>query len=209
MRPTPDYSCWYKHNNFVYEPSEDTFIFLDGIECEIDSNTLCPGAALEIGCGSGLISVSFSKWLKCPVVSIDVNTVATSCTLEMSNANMTVVDVIVDDSGQSFRDGMFDYILINPPYVVTSSEELLASQNNKDLSTSWSGGIEGTELLYSTLLPSAARLRSHNGVIYLIAIRENQVKKIKRYLRDQFSLNCTVVISRKAGREYLYLLKIS
>ena len=32
MRPTPDYSAWYDYTDSVYEPSEDSFVFLDGIE---------------------------------------------------------------------------------------------------------------------------------------------------------------------------------
>ena len=35
MLETPSYKCWYKYSETVYEPSEDTFVFLDGIEQEI------------------------------------------------------------------------------------------------------------------------------------------------------------------------------
>ena len=79
MRPTPDYSCWYKYSDDVYEPSEDTFIFLDGIDSQLESKKLVSGLAVEIGCGSGLVSVSFSKWVNCPVVSIDINKTAAKC----------------------------------------------------------------------------------------------------------------------------------
>lgn len=37
----------------VYEPAEDTFVFLDGLESEI-SQHLVKGLVCEIGCGNGL-----------------------------------------------------------------------------------------------------------------------------------------------------------
>jgi len=40
MRPTPDYSAWYEYTDSVYEPSEDSFVFLDGIEKEIENKFL-------------------------------------------------------------------------------------------------------------------------------------------------------------------------
>ena len=40
MKETPDYSCWYKFSDSVYEPSEDTFVFLDGIEKELIRNVI-------------------------------------------------------------------------------------------------------------------------------------------------------------------------
>ncbi|CAG5082265.1 Oidioi.mRNA.OKI2018_I69.PAR.g10079.t2.cds [Oikopleura dioica] len=55
MRPTPDYSAWYDYTDSVYEPSEDSFVFLDGIEKELQDKCLeKPGLAVEIGSGSGV-----------------------------------------------------------------------------------------------------------------------------------------------------------
>jgi hypothetical protein len=64
MRPTPDYSCWYKYNDDVYEPSEDTFVFLDGLEMELESTlSQKPGLALEIGYGLYSRSKKYDKKL--------------------------------------------------------------------------------------------------------------------------------------------------
>ena len=40
MLPTPDYSAWYDYTDSVYEPSEDSFVFLDGIEKELQDKCL-------------------------------------------------------------------------------------------------------------------------------------------------------------------------
>merc|ERR1712130_566370 len=202
MLPTPDYSCWYRMTDTVYEPSEDTFVFLDGIERELDG--LPAGLGLEIGCGSGLVSVAFSKWLKCPVIASDINVSAAECASKMSLDNQTAVDCCVDDVAKAFRSNLFDFILINPPYVVTSSDELNQSQTKKDLSASWAGGKNGTEFLFAKLIPSAVRLKTEGGRIYLIAINDNDISEISKIVASEYGLGCEVVISRKAGRELLY-----
>ena len=47
-----------------------------------------------------------------------------------------------------------------------------------------------------------------NGVIYLIAIQENKLASIEKWLNER-NFESEIVIERKAGRERLYLLKIS
>lgn len=88
------------------------------------------------------------------------------------------------------------------------SEYLVKNQDNLDLSSSWAGGTNGTEFLFSKLLPAAASLRSKNGVIYLIAIEENRIEEISGFVSREFGLKTTIVLKRKAGREMLYLLKL-
>jgi methylase of polypeptide subunit release factors len=46
----------------------------------------------------------------------------------MGKNNNAIIDPLIDNVGISLRNKMFDFILINPPYVVTSSEELKTSQ---------------------------------------------------------------------------------
>ena len=129
------------------------------------------------------------------------------CTLKSAEKNSVTVDCAVDNSGKSLRAGKFDYVLLNPPYVVTTSEELRESQKKQDLSASWSGGNQGTELLFSSLLRNALELLSRSGCLYLIAIRENVLEDIRDFLKDK-GYSMEIVIERKAGREYLYLLKV-
>lgn len=57
MLPTPDYSHFTtKDYEEIYEPSEDTFLFIDAIEKDIELlNSINPLVALEIGPGSGIV----------------------------------------------------------------------------------------------------------------------------------------------------------
>ena len=74
---------------------------------------------------------------------------AAECTQKLfENNSCQKSDVILSRSGIDLRSSVFDVVLINPPYVVTSSDELAESQNGASLEASWAGGVDGTELLY-------------------------------------------------------------
>ena len=61
-------------------------------------------------------------------------------------------------------------------------------------------------LRYPTLYKYSSFVSS--GCLYLIAIRENVLEEIREFLKHKgYSLE--IVIERKAGREYLYLLKVA
>ena len=55
LAKSPDLKVMHltKIRDTVYEPAEDTFVFLDGLEKEI-SQHLVKGLVCEIGCGNGL-----------------------------------------------------------------------------------------------------------------------------------------------------------
>ncbi len=66
MHPTPTYASLTK-NDFtqVYEPAEDTFLFLDALDNELNYlESLDPLIACEIGCGTGLALTYLAKNLK-------------------------------------------------------------------------------------------------------------------------------------------------
>ena len=75
--PTPDYSNLTSEDfEFVYEPSEDSFLLLDGIESEIVAfRESKPTFCVEIGPGSGIISAALGSVLKsnCFIVACDIN----------------------------------------------------------------------------------------------------------------------------------------
>ncbi len=62
----------------VYPPSEDTFLFLDALEKDIDflNHSVKPAVTLEVGSGSGIISTFLFKALHAPPLTlcIDIST---------------------------------------------------------------------------------------------------------------------------------------
>ena len=71
---------------------------------------------LELGCGSGLISVWAAK-RGASIVASDINPVAVNNTEENLKANK-VADFkpVISDLFQSIQPQSFDYIIVNPPY---------------------------------------------------------------------------------------------
>ena len=63
----------------------------------------------------------------------------------------------------------YDVIIFNPPYVVTSKEELDDAQEKKGIEASWAGGEDGTEVLMQ-VIPQIRKIMSKNGVFYLLLI---------------------------------------
>jgi len=59
----------------VYEPSEDTYLFMDALEKEMpDLKATRPAVIMEIGCGSGMISAYLAKNLHGPAyIATDIN----------------------------------------------------------------------------------------------------------------------------------------
>ena len=102
--------------------------------------------------------------------SLDINELCSECTSKNAKKNNSLVDGAVDNAGSCLRTGLFDFVLLNPPYVVTTSEELHKSQKEQDLSASWSGGNNGTELLFDSLLPKALKLLNKELEEQVIAI---------------------------------------
>ena len=103
-------------------------LFIISEKISLISENIGDGLALEIGPGSGLVSTAFSKWSKNPVISADINPECAKCTAKMAEINKVSLDSIIDNAAKSLKRNIFDFVLLNPPYVVTTSEELYESQ---------------------------------------------------------------------------------
>lgn len=88
-----------------------TKILLDFLASkELKNQTL-----LELGCGSGIISLySASKGAK--VTASDINPIALENIEESSKRNALPVEILFSDLFQNIPQTSFDYIIINPPY---------------------------------------------------------------------------------------------
>jgi release factor glutamine methyltransferase len=109
----------------VYPPSEDTYLLLE---------SLTPGKkVLEIGCGSGLLSV-YCAALGSEVTAVDINPLALNCTEMNSRLNHVQVETLPSDLFEKI-DESYDSIIFNPPY--------LPSEDDVEGSEQWNGGKDG------------------------------------------------------------------
>ncbi|PVU69242.1 methyltransferase, partial [Sulfolobales archaeon SCGC AB-777_K09] len=97
-------------NDEVYEPSDDSALLLDIVEAVKGEK------ALEVGSGSGIISVKLAK-LGAEVVSVDINPWASLATKLTGRLNGVDVNVVNCDLSSCFRDQEFDLSVFNPPYL--------------------------------------------------------------------------------------------
>ncbi|KAM4676029.1 LOW QUALITY PROTEIN: methyltransferase N6AMT1 [Discoglossus pictus] len=130
MFPTPLYSH-VGHGAFtdVYDPAEDTFLLIDALEQDAEELQSRVKICLEVGCGSVVSAFTASLIGKCFYLCTDINPLAASCTLETAQTNKVNIEPIITDlvGGLLPRlQGKVDLLVFNPPYVVTSSEEVIS-----------------------------------------------------------------------------------
>ncbi|BAB59333.1 hypothetical protein [Thermoplasma volcanium GSS1] len=137
----------------VYEPSDDTFLLMQYAECK--------GRAIEIGCGTGLVSIYFKK-RGCNIECVDLNQSAVDCTKRNAEINGVSLNVYASDLFEAAR-GVYDTVLFNAPYLPVSDEDM-----------AWSGG-KSMELISRFLRESKNHInRSSNIFIVLTDLTDNE-----------------------------------
>ncbi|MBR9680575.1 MAG: methyltransferase [Candidatus Altiarchaeota archaeon] len=95
----------------MYKPEVDSFLMIDAIK-KLD---LQGGAALEVGCGSGVISLELKKRFE-NVLAVDIDTAAVEFTKSKG------INARISDLFENVR-GKFDLIVFNPPYLPCEDQE--------------------------------------------------------------------------------------
>lgn len=70
---------------------------------------------LELGCGSGIISILAAQ-KEAQVTASDINEIALEALQKNAVANHVSLSIVYSDLFSEFKNRTFDYILINPPY---------------------------------------------------------------------------------------------
>lgn len=209
MLPTPDIShLTSKDYEHIYEPAEDSFLFLDALEKDRDYIlSLRPTICFEIGSGSGIVSTFLAKILgkeSAFYFCSDINPTAASVTHLTGLQNNVDLNPVISDLVSpcaSRLRGQIDILLFNPPYVVTPSEEV----GSHGIEASWAGGLNGREVI-DRLLPMIPDLLSASGTFYMVVIKQNKPEEIQKIMSEK-GFQMTNVLSRKSGPENLSVLK--
>ena len=204
------------HRATVYEPAEDSYLFVDALSTDVPTWAASDDAAalisLEIGSGSGYVSAHLGLVLQrlqrsSVAFCTDVNADAAALTSETLRRNgLQRHEVVVCNLADALKARLrhrVDVLLFNPPYVPCDADELLHADA---LARAWAGGLDGREVL-DRLLPDVGELLSATGRFYLIAIAQNKPRDIMRILEQQHGLVGEVVARRTASNEQLMLLR--
>ena len=136
---------------WVYEPAEDSFLLATYASS-------LSGRILEVGCGSGIVSLSAAQAsLKNVVLGVDINPIAVKCATENARANGVANATFLksDLFSELPATQKFDYILFNPPYLPTSRKERLLSPEEN---AAYDGGASGLNVFKRFMLDAPAHL---------------------------------------------------
>jgi release factor glutamine methyltransferase len=149
---------------------------------------------LELGCGSGVISL-FAGSKGANVIASDINQIAIDMLKEASSKNKIPVNVVYSDLFESLSDQTFEYIIINPPYYPK------APQNDKECAWFCGEDFEYFKKLF-------AQLPKHIAPnTWMILSEDCEIEHIKK-LAAKNGLSFALMLEKSVLKEKNYIFSI-
>ena len=149
---------------------------------------------LELGCGSGIISL-FAASKGATVTASDINQTAITILKEAAINNEISLNVMYSDLFESLQNQQFDYIIINPPYYPK------APQNDKE--RAWFCG-ENFEYFEKLFLQLPNHLSPNT---WMILSEDCEIDHIKQ-LAAKNGLSFELILEKSVVKEKNYIFKI-
>jgi release factor glutamine methyltransferase len=151
---------------------------------------------LELGCGSGLISVYAAK-KGAIVTASDINEVAINFLKKNSKKNDVELELVHSDLFKNIPEQSFDMIAINPPYY--------KKQPQSEIDHAWFCGENGE--YFSGLFESLGRYIHQGSEVYMVLFDGCDMEMINTMaLQNNFQLIC--VLTQKNLLETNFIFKI-
>ena len=156
----------------VLIPRQDTEVLVETVLVCMKDRKLCPGGArfLDVGTGSGNIAVSLACFLPgISVVATDISGEALSVAKKNAlahNVDSRILFIQTDAVHMPvLKEGRFDCIISNPPYIPTSDIAALDPEVLREPRLALDGGTDGLDF-YRAIISGAASLLKHNGFLF-------------------------------------------
>jgi release factor glutamine methyltransferase len=172
----------------VYGPLEDSFLFAEVLEEKISKKKY--DRVLEIGCGSGILSLIVAK--QSSVVSVDINLKAVEITKKNAKLNDLKVDCFVSDMFEKVK-GRFDMIIFNSPY--------LPDQDNVEGNEMWSD-----KGVIKKFISSCRAFLNSGGEVLLLISSLSGLERIEKEFKDS-GFGVKVIKKQKIAWEELMVLE--
>lgn len=193
----------------VYEPCDDSFALVDALLADrVHLEEVQPSLCLELGCGSGYVITSLALMLGegtgIQYLATDINSAAIEVTKKTLEAHGVHAEVILTDlvSGLDKRlAGTVDVLVVNPPYVPTSEEEV----GGDGIAAAWAGGEHGRTVI-DRILAIVDNLLSSKGWFYLVTLTANKPSEICLIMKQK-GFASRIIVQRSTEEESLHVLK--
>jgi len=151
---------------------------------------------LELGCGTGIISVLAAK-KNARVISSDINPTAIKNAKLNATKNRVEITTYISDLFVELPQQQFDFIIINPPYYPKAPETIAEE--------AWFCGehFEYFEKLFSTIAPWI----HDQSEVYMILSEDCDIEQIKK-IALVHGLELTIVMEKKKFGELNYIFRL-
>lgn len=173
----------------VYYPREDSLLLAKVIE----NLHLRNKQILDMGCGSGFLSILLAKNNR--VTAADIDEEAVKTTEENARKNKAEIRTIKSDLFSSVKE-RFDIIIFNPPYLPTEEGE-----NDKI----YSGGTSGRETIQKFINQARNHLNRDGKILLLISSLTSEKEVISLFEKNGF--DAKVIAREKIPWEELVVIE--
>ncbi len=176
----------------VYYPREDSELLAN----EIAGMDLKGKNALEVGCGSGLLSIVMVK-KGAIVTAADVNHNAIKATEINAAKNGVSIKIVLSDLFAKVN-GQFDIIIFNPPYL---PDDILREDN---IERQWSGGPAGRAVI-EKFIKNAKKYLAPGGKIIICISSLTDEKEVTKMFHNA-GMTSNVIARQKIPWEELIVI---
>ena len=176
----------------VYQPAEDSDLLARTAVERVTSGD----RALDVGTGSGYVAAKLAE-AGAEAVGVDLSPLA--CREAADNG----VPVVRGNLTAPFRDGTFDLVAFNPPYLPTPAE----AEWDDWMEHALSGGEDGRRLV-DPFLATVSRVLAPGGEVLLLVSSLTDPDAVRAYARER-GLDSEVLATEKHPYEKLVVLRFS
>ena len=178
------YGRTFKVIEGVLIPRQDTEISVEKILNIIENNQI--NNMLEIGCGTGIVSISVDLESSIDVTAVDISEKAIENTRINKEKLNAKIKIIKSDLFSNFRD-KFDLIYSNPPYIKSSEiENLQVEVRDYEPRLALDGGEDGL-FFYRSIIKSSPEFLNNKGFL-VFEIGHDEAEDICNLMKDKFKV---------------------
>lgn len=178
------YGRTFKVIEGVLIPRQDTEISVEKILNVIENNQI--NNMLEIGCGTGIVSISVDLESSIDVTAVDISEKAIENTRINKEKLNSKIKIINSDLFSNINE-KFDLIYSNPPYIKSCEiENLQVEVKNYEPRLALDGGKDGL-FFYRSIIKSSPEFLNHKGFL-VFEIGHDEAEDICNLMKDKFKV---------------------